>query len=135
MNSWPVRVYHLEQSSDTAAGKPHKSELCEMCQELGHNCHTGASLDEDPGSSEIRFHRPTSKYDKCFNKQFELHSHQISIEPQFFQDLYEALMEVLVTRAELREFVKGLKTAQQQWKEKGMHHQVESCQDLVDKIS
>ena len=42
--NWPFKVYHLEQSVDPLDGKPHKSELCGKCQELGYNCRTGAEL-------------------------------------------------------------------------------------------
>ena len=197
--NWPFKVYHLEQSVDPLDGKPHKSELCGKCQELGYNCRTGTELphnwklcamcqslgyncktgaelphnwklcamcqslgydcktggelphdskscekcitlghycqtDNTAKSSPTRKFTSPSKYDVCFNKQFELLSYDIMIEPKFIRDLYKALWPHL-SQAEEMDFIQGLSNARREWKIKGKHDLIEACEDILDEIS
>ena len=130
IKAWPYKVYHLEQSTDNSVGKPHRSDLCEKCRELGFNCHTGKSLHKSGYSSSPR----KSRYDVCFNKQFELFKYDIIIEPKFIRNLYDTLWPSL-SPSEEKEFIQGLKNAKRQWESKDNSDLVDACQDILDTIS
>ena len=130
IKTWPYKVYHLEQSTNNSVGKPHRSDLCEKCRELGYNCLTGNSLHKSGYSSSVR----KSTYDVCFNKQFELFKHEIMLEPKFIRNLYETLWPSL-SPIEEREFIQGLKNAKRQWDSKDYSDLVDACQDILDLIS
>ena len=134
ISNWPLKVYHLEQSVDPLDGKPHKSELCGKCQELGYNCRTGAELAHNWKLSPTKKITQASKYNVCFNKQFELLKYHIMIEPNFIRDLYKALWHSLSPTEEI-DFIQGLRNARKEWEIKGKHDLVEVCEDILDEIS
>ena len=143
----------LGYNCKTGAELPHNWKLCAMCQSLGYDCKTGAELPHDSKSCEKcitlghycqtdntakssptkKFTSP-SKYDVCFNKQFELLSYDIMIEPKFIRDLYKALWPHL-SQAEEMDFIQGLSNARREWKIKVNHDLVEACEDILDEIS
>ena len=135
INSWPIKVYHLEQSADTDVGGSHITELCGKCQELGHNCHTGASLHEYkkdifPRSSG----KYPSKFEPCFKKQYELFSYKIKLESQFIPNLYEKLRDDWNERSRTQ-FFYGLKDAEKEWGKKGRQDMVKICQEVLQNFA
>ena len=126
LKNWPEKVYHLEQSAGLISEEPHREDLCEKCQSLGHNCQ------ETHGFGGFGLGR-NNKFDQCFNKQFELERYDILLEPQFIQDLFDCLWDDLDT-SDRSEFKDALKFALEKWRIKGEDDQITACEDLVRKI-
>ena len=126
LKNWPEKVYHLEQSAGLISAEPHREDLCEKCQRLGHNCQ------ETHGFGGFGTGR-NNKFDQCFNKQFELERYDILLEPQFIQDLFDCLWDDL-DASDRSEFKDALKFALKNWKIKGEDDQITACEDLVRKI-
>ena len=126
LKNWPEKVYHLEQSAGLINEEPHRQDLCEKCQRLGHNCQETYSY------GVIRPGR-NNKFDQCFNKQFELLRYDILLEPQFIQDLYDCLWGDL-DASDRSEFKDALKFALENWKIKGEDEQITACEDLLWQI-
>ena len=135
-DSWPIKVYHLEQSADIGARGPHISSLCERCLELGHNCNTGADLDNNIDVNNRSSHNrstPVTIYDQCYQKQYQLLRYEIILEPNFIRDLYVRLWDGLSDR-ERGEFQLGLETALNEWIKKRRDDLVQVCREILHQI-
>ena len=134
---WPFKVYHLEGSkADIVMKKPHLSSLCEKCQEDGVHCLTRKPLKPD---SEERHkttlndprERPRHNNEQMihFEKQFELHSYDIIVEPNFFQEIFDKLWDTL-SREDKSEFKEALAITMGEWRRKGRDDLVIECKKV-----
>ena len=130
IHSWPIKVYHLEQSADTEVGRSHITELCEKCQELGHNCSTGGHLN----INNLRYQSGFTIFDQCYKKQYQLFHYNIILEPSFIRNLYDAVWYTLDEK-ERREFRPGLEIAKGKWDVKERSDLVDACQEVLDLIN
>ena len=119
IDSWPIKVYHLEQSADIGA--------------RGHNCNTGADLDDNIDVNNRTSHNrstPVTIYDQCYQKQYQLLHYEIILEPNFIHDLYARLWDGLSDR-ERGEFKLGLETALNEWSKKRRDDLVQVCREVL----
>ena len=128
---WPYKVYHLIQSQKQSAGH-HRSELCEKCQKLGYDCLTGGKLHTSFSKFNKKIRR--TKFDICYDKQFELVKYKIKLEPNFIRGLYTSIYPNLGP-LEKKEFLQGLHNAKFKWREKKRSDLVAACSDVIKEIS
>lgn len=127
--NWPFKVYHLEQSGDTDNRKPHITELCEKCQELGRNCRD----DDVDGSGRIPYNQYNHFYDKGFKKQFELFRFGIELEPKFIIEFYVIVLPLLDDIVYYIQFTNALKYTIKDWEKKGNKDMVKACIEVFEK--
>ena len=138
---WPYMVYHLEKSK--AKGKkyekPHKSELCEKCQEDGVHCLTKLPLkDNSEQAHPANFHvsddiEDENEFTIYFAKQYELERNLIKIEPQYIWNLFDSLWHIL-PREGKADFKEALERALQHWKKAGRGDMTWVCKQVRDEI-
>ena len=137
---WPIKVYHLEdsQSDKFLMKKPHLSSLCEKCQKDGVHCLTGETIKpdtEEPRKTKLR-RDSNKKYSQKnkqmihFEKQFNLDAYSIIVEPQFFQELFDKVWDIL-SREDKSEFKEALSITVEEWRTIGREDLAIECKKVL----